>query len=303
MKIKKLALLVLLFVIVGQTKAQDYAFRVLVNKGKSEFKAGDGWSPIKVGTNLKKDDEVKVTENAYIGLAHVSGKTLELKQPGKYKVADLAGKVSGGSSVLNKYTDFILSSNSGGKKNNLAATGAVTREVPGDHVQLYLPPSQSALIYNDAIIINWDNGKIAGPYIVRLNSLFDDELAKIETGETSVKINLADPNFINEDNIQVTVTPKNDPNKVSFKGILKRLSKADKERIKISLNEIAAQTAEETALNKLVMAGFYEQNNLLIDATTAYLEAIKLAPDVPEYKEAYNDFLVRNGIKATHNKK
>ena len=54
---------------------------------------------------------------------------------------------------------------------------------------------------------------------------------------------------------------------------------------------------EPNALNKLLIAGFYEQNKLLIDAGTAYLEAIKLAPDVPQYKEAYNDFLLRYGLK------
>jgi len=114
---------------------------------------------------------------------------------------------------------------------------------------------------------------------------------------------LADRNFANEDNIQVTVFEKADPTKVSAKGTLKRLSKADKARIATSLSEIQTQTSEETALNKLVLAGFYEQNNLLIDATTAYLQAIQLAPDVPEYKEAYNDFLLRNGLKPPPTKK
>lgn len=301
MKIKKLALLVLLFVIVGQTKAQDYAFRVLVNKGKSEVKAGDGWSPLKVGTSLKPSDELKVSENSYIGLAHVSGKTLEVKTPGKVKVADLALQVKGGSSVLNKYTDFILSSNSTGKKNNQAATGAVTR---GSQIPLYLPTSsQNALIYNDEVIISWSSEKIPGPYVVKFNSMFEDELAKVETTETNLKVNLSDANFVNEDNILVTVTSKGDANKVSDKYTLKRLSKADKERIKNALGEIANQTAEETALNKLILAGFFEQNNLLIDAGTSYLEAIKLAPDVQQFKEDYNDFLHRNNLKGNQVKK
>ena len=53
----------------------------------------------------------------------------------------------------------------------------------------------------------------------------------------------------------------------------------------------------ETALNKFIMAGFYEENKLLIDAITAYEQAIKLAPDVPTYKEAYEEFLLRNKLK------
>jgi cytochrome c-type biogenesis protein CcmH/NrfG len=35
----------------------------------------------------------------------------------------------------------------------------------------------------------------------------------------------------------------------------------------------------------------------LIDAITSYEEAIKLAPDVPSFKEAYDEFLLRHGMK------
>ena len=93
-------------------QGQDAVFKVLANKGNNEVKSGDGWLAVKTGTSLKKGDELKISENAYMGLVHSSGKPIEIKQAGSYKVADLAAKVSGGTSVLNKYTDFILSSNS-----------------------------------------------------------------------------------------------------------------------------------------------------------------------------------------------
>ena len=50
-------------------------------------------------------------------------------------------------------------------------------------------------------------------------------------------------------------------------------------------------------MNKVVLASFYEQNKLLIDAITAYEEAIKLAPDDPTYKDYYEEFLLRNKLK------
>jgi hypothetical protein len=63
------------------------------------------------------------------------------------------------------------------------------------------------------------------------------------------------------------------------------------------LDEIIGQLNEPTALNKLILAGFYEENNLLIDAITAYEEAVKLAPDVSSYQEDYDEFLIRHGLK------
>jgi hypothetical protein len=289
MKILKLILIGLLAVASSEGSAQDYAFRVLVNKGKNEVKAGENWQAIKVGSNLGSKDEVKVSENAYIGLAHVSGKTLELKQPGKYKVADLAARVSGSSSVLNKYTDFVLSANTE-RKNNLAATGMVSR---GTELQVYLPlPTMNPVVYNDVITITWDE-KAQGPYIVKFKSMFDDELATIESAEPSVTINLGDAKFANEDNIIVLVNSKTVPLK-SEPYTLKRLSKADKERIK---TELTGFNQEQTAVSKLMLAAFYEKNGLLIDAGTAYQEAIKLEPTVPDFKETYNQFLEGYNMK------
>ena len=292
----KLVLFLMLSVFVSGY-AQDYAFKVLVNKGKNEVKTSGGWQAVKVGTSLKSIDELKVSENAYVGLVHVSGKPLEVKQAGKYKVDALAQKVSGGSSVLNKYTDFILSSNAT-KKNNLAATGAVHRGLKKVHLFTPEDPNQQRVIYNDEIILNWDTQQAAGPYVVTLNSLFDDELLRVETKDNFLKINLADAKLANEDNINVTVTPKSDVNKASEKYALKRASKADKERIKNLLAEIAAQVSEPTALNMIFLAGFYEENGLLIDAATAHRQAIILAPDVPYYVEKYNEFLSRNALLA-----
>jgi len=61
------------------TFGQDYAFKVLANKGSNEVKSGDGWLAVKTGTSLKTGDELKISENAYLGLVHSSGKPIEIK--------------------------------------------------------------------------------------------------------------------------------------------------------------------------------------------------------------------------------
>jgi hypothetical protein len=274
----------------------DYAFKVLANKGTNEVKSGDTWTVVKTGAALKKDDEIKLSENAYIGLVSNNGKPLELKSSGNYKVADLLSKVSTGSSVLNKYTDFILSSNSAeAKKNRLSATGSVTRG-DGDVLHVYLPENNNADVFNNFAIINWE-GKKNGPYVVTLKNMFDEELAKIETPETTAQINLAAPEYANESAILVEVSSKADHKSKSAQHLLKKLNNTQSEKIKKDLSEFSSQVSEETALNKFILAGFYEEKKLYIDAITAYEQAIKMAPDVPSYKEAYDEFLIRNKLK------
>lgn len=295
MKTIKFTFLFLLFASV--VFAQDYAFKVLANKGSNEVKTGADWAPLKTGATLRSGDELKLSENGYLGLVHVKGKPLELKLSGTYKVAELAARVGEGASVLNKYTDFILSSNSAeAKKNRLSATGAVDR---GENyaIKLILPENQSSGIYNNVAIINWDGTKVTGPYTVTLRNMFDDELMKFETPESSYRLDLADPKFVKENAILIEVKSKNDPKQVSKQHLIKKISPAEQAGVKKSLTEISADVSEATALNKLLLAGFYEEKNLLIDAIVAYEEAIKLAPDVPSFKEAYDEFLVRHGMK------
>jgi hypothetical protein len=299
MKTKTLTLIFALFALTSSVFAQGYAFKVLANKGANEVKSGESWQPLRTGASLKSGDEVKLGDNSYIGLVHAKGKPMELKQAGSYKVSELDAKMGAGSSVLNKYTDFILSSNSAeAKKNRLSATGAVHRAA-GDAapIQLLLPENQHSGIYNTLAVINWDGSKVPGPYIVTLRNMFDDELAKMETPETNIKIDLMDPKFANENAILVEVSSKADSKLASKQHLIKKLAPADQEKVKKSLSEIMGDVQEQNALNKFILAGFYEENNLFIDAISAYEDAVKLAPDVPTYKEAYEEFLLRHGLK------
>ena len=295
MKNFHVTLVVLLVVLQVEAQKGDYTFKVLVNKGRNEFRSGGSWQMIKTGSTLKSGDEVKISDNAYLGLIHTSGKPLEVKQPGNYKVDMLAEKILPGTSVLNKYTDFMLSSNME-KQNRLSATGAVHR---GLHtLRILLPKSEAAFIYGDTLALAWEGESSGTTYVVNLKSVFGDDLVIRETEDTTMVFNLNDAKLVNEDNIIIEVFPKGEPNKKPDPPyMVKKLSRADKDRIKAQLRDIETLTSEATALNKLVLAGFYEQNKLLIDAARAYQEAIRLAPDVQQIREDYESFLVRNGIR------
>ncbi len=295
MKTPQITFFFILFTTIAS--AQDYVFKVLANKGANELKSGADWIPLKTGASLKTGDELRISENAYIGLVHVKGKPKEIKKAGVYNVTELAASMGAGTSVVTKYTDFILSSNSAeAKKNKLSATGAVDR---GDSfaIKLALPENQNSGIYNNLAVVSWDGSEVSGPYTVTLRNMFDDELTKFDTPETTFRIDLADPKFAKENAILIEVRSKADPKIVSKQHLIKRLSPAEQAGVKSSLGEISADVSERTPLNMLILAGFYEEKNLLIDAISAYEEAIKMAPDVPSFTEAYQEFLIRHGMK------
>jgi hypothetical protein len=276
---------------------EDYAFRVLANKGSNEVKSGDAWQPLKTGAQLKAGDELKISENASVGLVSKFGKPLEVKEAKVHKVADLLSRVGTSQSVLNKYTDFILSSNSAeAKKNRLSATGAVHRGL--EDIKVFLPENQFSDVYNSTVIINWQAAKGGAPYIVSIKNMFDEELMKIETSETNAQVNLNDPKLANESNMLVEVKSKADTKSKSEQHLIKKLSSNRYEAVKQDLNKNAADLTEETAFNKYLLAAFYEENKLFIDAITCYEQAIKMDPENPTYKDAYEEFLLRNRMKA-----
>ena len=294
MKKGRILLLVGFFAVSTLANSQDYTFRVLANKGANEIKTGDSWQPVKTGASLKLGDELKVTENASIGLVHSSGKPLEVKKASTYKVADLADQVSGSTSVLNKYTDFILSSNSAeAKKNRLSATGAVHR---GLGIKVYLPNNQYASVFNNIVYVNWDKTE-KGPYTVSFLNMFDDVLLKVETPENTVSIDLNDPKFAGETAILIEIQSKTTGTRSDEKYLVKKLSAGEQAKINVAYTDVMKELKDESALNKLVLAGFFEQNKLLIDAITSYEQAMKLAPDDATYSDYYEEFLLRNKLK------
>lgn len=297
MKTHKLIFVTTLVALSTVASAQDYAFKVLANKGSNEVKSGAAWVPLKTGATLQKGDELKLGDNAYIGLVHSTGKPVEVKESGIHKVTELEEKVPNGSSVLNKYTDFILSSNASQEKNRLSATGAVHRDVKigaPAAIKLLLPENEHTGIYNSTAFITWEaDGK--GPYVITIKNMFEDVVEKAETSETSFMVDLSSAKYARENAILVEVSSKADENIISKRHMIKRLSAAEVEKISSALQEIKNFVSEETAVNKLYLAGFYEENHLLIDAIRAYKQVLELEPEA--YKDTFEEFLVRNNLK------
>lgn len=279
------------------TLGQNYTFRVMVNKGSNEVKKNGEWLQLKTGASLNEDDELKLVDNAYVGLVHANGKLKELKGAGTHKIAELSsGMNTGSTSVASKYADFVLSKMSAeGKKNRLSATGAVSRGGDED-IRVFMPNSVG--VYSDDPILKWT--EVEGDninYTITVTNMFEDVLMTANTNDPEYQIDLNDDRISDEKVILITVTTEKDDNIKSNTYAMKRLPEEDEKRVKMVLNDLMSEIEEPTALNKYILAGFYEENNLLVDALTSYVEAMQLAPEVDSYQEAYEEFLLRNRLK------
>lgn len=295
----------LIFFLVNTSYGQSFVFRVLASKGANQVKKEQTGEtiPLKTGATLMSGDELIAASGAYIGLMHKSGRTIEVRNPGVTKITDLETKLAKNqSSVANKYAQFVMNkmSDDDGSSNyrrNMKATGAVERATASSSLKVMLPSSVDIL--NSEAIIRWEGVEEIedAAYIVSIKNIFDEEIYSAETTDTSLGINFEDDNLANERLVILNVKVKgNDDLKSGDYGI-KRMSADDAASINENLQALKSEITEDSPLNNLIFASFYEENKLILDAMTQYEKALIASPEVEDFKTIYDDFLVNNGLK------
>jgi hypothetical protein len=286
--------------------AQGYTFRVLANKGQNQVKKDGGAAEsLKTGATLTSTDQLVAGAGAYIGLMHKTGKTIEVRQPGTYTMAKLEEKVAAKNvSVASKYAQFIASKmNDDGSVsplNKMAATGAVSRAV-GGALPVYVPQG-SIEILSDNVVIRWkapDGAEEGTEYSVKIENIFDEVIYDDATSEMFVNLNLAE--IENETGLYlVTIATKVNGDEVKSERIgIKRVDAEERGDLVANYEALKEEVSDETPLDKLVYASFFEENGMVLDALTKYEEAIQMSPEVEDFKALYDAFLIGYNLKET----
>ncbi len=305
--IKKVLIIVLVLgMLVQGAIAQDYAFRVLASKGQNMVKTGSSdWKTLKTGAKLNKGEEVRLAANGYLGLVHSSGKTMELKEASTYDVSKLSTELGSSSqNIASKYADFVMSKMTPEKKEEnrrkyASVTGAAERGANDALINIYMP--QSVAVLNNSAIIRWEAIKENAVYVVNLKNLFEEKILVTETSDPFYTINFDNEKIksaIVENLIIVSVSLKDDESVSSKNSAIELMNSEDAKTYKIELSGLEENIGSETSINNLILAEFYEEKGLVLDAITSYEKAVKLSPDVEYFQEAYNEFLIRNRLKS-----
>ncbi|MDF9795233.1 hypothetical protein OKW21_000496 [Catalinimonas alkaloidigena] len=300
MKIKKLFLnvsLILGLILSANTLlcAQDYVFQVLAIDGEALYMKGDHWQAVELGQSLMANDIVRVERNTYLGLAHQNGATLSLRKEGTYEIDHLSSKVGNQKrNVASKYANLYVKSLK--NASNKTVTASAERGIDQNRVKIFLPNSVD--VFNDEVILRWKNmSTIDEKYEVKLKNMFNEVIAVEEVQDTKTVLNFKDEKIAKERMIIVSVNSTEFKDQQSNDYGMKHLTPEEAAPIAQELKELKLEiTDEQSALDKLILASFYEQNNLLADALTNYEYAISLAPEVEAFRVAYNQFIFRNGL-------
>lgn len=297
-------ILVVLFFIQANGNAQDsFSFRVLANKGANTIKNLNHPEAqiIKTGVKISGSDTIVLAEGGYVGLVHSSGKTMELKNQGVYPVKDLIGKINSAStSLAGKYAEFVFNQMTKDGKEDVNKNSRINNKVTGSVERgsepIHVIAPNSTYIHGPIAILKWNAPQSTSEFVVTVKNLFENNLLTEQTVEKNIIIDINDPKFKNEKLLIVNVKSKKDSKVGSNEIGIKKLPEEELKNIDKDFAVLQAETSEETPLNKIILATFYEQHDLLLDAITQYEAALKLAPDVSDFRSAYELFLVRNNL-------
>lgn len=292
-----------LFTVVGLTMsyysiAQTEVFKVLASRGKNTLSDG---TAIFAGKKLAANDVIKISESSYLGLIHSSGKTVEVKEAGTYKVSDLASKaVAKNNSISKKYSDYVISELTKSESSdihanyqkNMKVTGSVERAVSSASIAMCLPKSSS--IIEKINTVSWMKNTKATSYTVEILNMFDDVILTKVTTDTSFTFDINSIKMPKDNTLMVRIKSNGDLKSESY--VLKTLQQNKYAEVYADKDMVVKEFSEESALNYMMKASFYAQNNLFVDAKKSFESAIRLEPNVIEYKSAYMNYLTKNNL-------
>lgn len=274
--------------------SQDYLFKVLASKGQNKV----AQTSIKVGSALHKGDQITLAEGGYLGLAHHTGRTIELSKSGKYLVNDLVKQIKTHTKGTGaKYLEYVLSETTQKTSNSIlekryaymTKPAGVRREDPS--ILFYLP--NSAKVLGNEAFISWFINDTEPQVVKKFKLVIEDEFGvlideRIVEGQATF-LNLYDPKLKEHRMLTYKIIALDNPRFASDAQFFFKMNQNDAD----IYSDYTILKEAETALEKIILAKFFEEKGLIVDAMTSYQQAMQLAPDVNSYQKLYDDFLER----------
>jgi len=279
-------------------QVQDDYFEVIVSKGDNFVRTEQNeWEKVKIGTGIFAGDELKTSASGYVALLFAKSKLVELKhiQPKTYKfeeLVDLVPKLEQG--LATQFLNYLLSkmapeSREANRNTYIQLIAATER----GHEEIALFIDTNANLYSSNAVIRWDPSKNAGGYVVTLKHIFEDVIRIFDTEKPYFELDFNDEAIKGKSIVIINVSLKNDIETASGDYAIQRIDETDAE-ISSKLKELESVLDPESPFSHLIIAEFFEQNELLLDALTRYEYAIRQNPGVDYFNDAYLEFLMRN---------
>jgi hypothetical protein len=176
---------------------------------------------------------------------------------------------------------------------SMSITGSVERSLDQFDIALFIP--ETTRITRQTAQVNWYPKETASAYKVVITNMFDEEVYATTVSETQATIDFNAIGLEADDIYKMQVNASDESGAKSAIVTLRTPAEEEMNNLQSEYSQLE-ENASESALNELVLATYFEQNELYLNAIPHYERAIALEPEIEEYKEAYNRFLYSVGL-------
>ena len=300
---KKIALILFASFFSVVVSAQEVIFKTLAAKGTCMVQRGanpDEYTPISTGVKIYEEDKIIITGSAsYVGLVSPDGKALELKKGGVYYVKDLANALaSGETSLAQKYLSMLANDMSKVDDNtarNMKYTGSVERSVENKEIVIFLP--ETTKIASVAGSIQWFPKTDAASYKVNIFNLYEESVYTKTTSQKSMDIDFSLLGLKPGQIYKMSVADASNPSNNSGFTSLQVPTRSEMAKYETDLSMLRNEIPANSAIGDMVIATYFEDQELFLNAIPYYESAIEKEPNIVEFQDAYNMFLFKIGLE------
>jgi hypothetical protein len=214
-------------------------------------------------------------------------------------VKDLLGKVSSKSNGMDKLVGFVVQSVKGAEEGKNIKSASVEMSLNVNKLRLISPRTTKTI--DDEMTFTWNgtyDGSKSPNYLFTITDAGQNIRFKRELTENQITVNLKSLG-LDKDRCyywSVTQVGANAPTVESY--CIYMVNDAEMASLNGQLKTLREEqnVQQPTALDKLMLASFYEQNGLTYRAMTAYKEASTIGGDVEIFSDSYREFLRRTGV-------
>lgn len=304
----KFVILSFLALCVSAVNAQELLFQVIASKGENKVVSSGKESKMASGNRVYTGAKIKVVSGGYVSMKHNTGKVVELRTPGTFDASQLASKYNKKSAgFASKYSNFVLAGmDASSGTGNANSTGAVHRgnESPDININLFTAnikgTSRNYMLKSVPALVKWDlrEGGKSESYVVSLKDLEDNVIFTTEVKGSSAQLDLTNTE-LKDAHYLLVVSGKDNAEAKSKPALIEFLSDEEKAAKESDLSKLKAELDLTAAIDNLVMARYYEEQKMYLNAVGCYEKAIEIAPEVESYKTVYTNFLARIGVTPT----
>jgi hypothetical protein len=306
---KKLAIILCISAMSVGGFAQEVIFKTLAAKGTCMVQRGDNpdeYTPISTGLKIYQEDKIIITgATSYVGLVSADGKALELKKGGVYYVKDLSMALSSGeTSMAQKYLSLLVNDMSKVDDNtarNMKYTGSVERSVENKDIVMFLP--ETTKIAGTAGAIQWFPKTTISKYNVNIYNLYEEAVYTKSTENKMLSIDFAELGLNPGQVYKMMVSDAANENLNSGYISLQVPTRSEMAKFETDVNMLKTEVPANSAIGDMVIATYYEEQELFLNAIPYYESAIEREPNIVEFQDAYNMFLFKIGLESVKKSK